>query len=524
MDRRNLLRGAALGSGALAMAGLAVRPVVAQGLPRQWTQEADVVIVGYGLAGASAAIAAHDVGAKVLMLEKAPEKYKGGNSKVAGNGVFWPDDIEKAKIYFRAMTGAYMDGISDEMLDVWANEMHANRAWLEKMGWKPFQYGAAEFPDLPGADCVHRFLHGEGPMGQARLWDGVIEPALQARKIPALYETRAVNLVKHNNDVVGVVAEQGGKQIHIRASRAVILTTGGFEANERMVRDYVNDMPHAATMGTPYNTGDGIHIAMAAGADLWHMNNVSGPVPLFKAPDQPVPTIIRVAAPNFIFVGRDGTRFVAEGDPLGMASHGKVHVNGRWLQMPCPLPVFMVFDETFRKAGGIGGQQTGWHMGWDATYNLYDWSADNSREIEKGWIKRANTLRDLAAAVNLPPDGLDATVQRFNGYAEAHADPEFGRAPGSLGALQTPPFYAMELTPSFINTQGGPRRNKDAQIVDVAGNPIPRLYSSGELGSIYGFQYNGGGNLGECVAFGRIAGQNAAKQKPWVLARTNETP
>lgn len=122
------------------------------------------------------------------------------------------------------------------------------------------------------------------------------------------------------------------------------------------------------------------------------------------------------------------------------------------------------------------------------------------------------------AAVRLPPDGLDATEQHYNGYAQAHNDEQFGRAPGSIGALQTPPFYAMELTPSFINTQGGPRRNKDAQIVDVAGNPIPRLYSSGEVGSIHGFQYNGGGNLGECVAFGRIAGQNAAKQKPWAQA------
>jgi len=219
--------------------------------------------------------------------------------------------------------------------------------------------------------------------------------------------------------------------------------------------------------------------------------------------------------PNFIFVARDGTRFVAEGDPLGMASHGKIRRNGRWVQMPCPLPIYMVFDETFRKAGGIGGKPSGWTMGWDFTYGLYDWSDDNSREIDKGWIKKADTIRDLAATVNLPPDGLDATVQRYNGFANDHKDEDFGRVPGSLSAIQTPPYYAMELTPSVLNTQGGPRRNKDSQIVNVHGVPIPRLYSAGELGSIYGFQYNGGGNIGECIAFGRVAGRNAAKEKPW---------
>lgn len=72
----------------------------------------------------------------------------------------------------------------------------------------------------------------------------------------------------------------------------------------------------------------------------------------------------------------------------------------------------------------------------------------------------------------------------------------------------------MELTPSFINTQGGPRRNKDAQIIGFGDQPIARLYSAGELGSIYSFNYNGGGNVGECFAFGRIAGRNAAHEKP----------
>jgi succinate dehydrogenase/fumarate reductase flavoprotein subunit len=83
-----------------------------------------------------------------------------------------------------------------------------------------------------------------------------------------------------------------------------------------------------------------------------------------------------------------------------------------------------------------------------------------------------------------------------------------------MAALNIPPFYAMELTPAFVNTQGGPRRNKDAQIMSVDGEAIGRLYSAGELGSIYAFLYLGGGNIDECFAFGRIAGRNAAKEEP----------
>jgi predicted oxidoreductase len=83
-----------------------------------------------------------------------------------------------------------------------------------------------------------------------------------------------------------------------------------------------------------------------------------------------------------------------------------------------------------------------------------------------------------------------------------------------MAPLQAAPYYAMELTPSFVNTQGGPRRNKDAQIIGLDGKPIPRLYSAGELGSIYSFNYNAGGNVGECFAFGRIAGRNAAREAP----------
>ena len=148
-----------------------------------WHYETDVLVVGFGAAGATAAITAHDLGAEVLVIDKAPAQFRGGNSRVSGQIVFWPNDVEKAKAYFCAMAGAYIDRISDSLVHAWAVEMYANRAWLEQLGFKAEFVSSVEFPDLPGADCVEVMLHGKGPYGQARLWDQVIEPAFMARKI-----------------------------------------------------------------------------------------------------------------------------------------------------------------------------------------------------------------------------------------------------------------------------------------------------------------------------------------------------
>ena len=84
-----------------------------------------------------------------------------------------------------------------------------------------------------------------------------------------------------------------------------------------------------------------------------------------------------------------------------------------------------------------------------------------------------------------------------------------------LAPINEPPYYAIELSPSMLNTQGGPRRNEKAQIVRPGGAPIPRLYSAGELGSIYSYLYQGTGNIGECLAFGRIAARSAVAETPW---------
>ena len=384
--------------------------------PRHWDEEADVIVVGYGFAGATTAITAHDAGAKVLLLEKAPEEHKGGNSRVSANIVFWPDDVEQAKTYFRAMAGPYMDNIPDEMLDVWAKEMFANKAWLEGLGMVSVEIPYVEFPDLPGSECVHVLLNGDGPIGGERLWR-LIEASVDARRIETRYQMPVVSLVKEQREIIGVIAQRQGKPVSIRADRGVVLTCGGFENNPTMIRNYVGDLPHVFPVGTPYNTGDGVRMGLEIGADLWHMNNVSGPILSFKASEIPVAQWLNLPhGRSYIFVGADGTRFTVEGEPCSVGdAHGKVKRHGQWGQQALPLPIFMIFDETYRKAGHIGKAGADWDV---SHGNRYDWSDDNLREVAKGWIKAADTLAGLAEQIHIPAQTLEHTIARFNASAK----------------------------------------------------------------------------------------------------------
>ena len=109
---------------------------------------------------------------------------------------------------------------------------------------------------------------------------------------------------------------------------------------------------------------------------------------------------------------------------------------------------------------------------------------------------------------------LEATIARYNENCRNEVDPDFDRPKERLAALDTPPLYAVKLFPIMYNTQGGPRRNSHCQVVDPFDQPIPRLYSAGELGSFWGWMYNGGGNNAECFCTGQIAARHAVALKP----------
>ena len=489
----------------------------APSVPEQWDAEADVVVVGFGAAGVAASVTAHDLGAKTIILEKAPEGQEGGNTRVAGQGYLNTSDAAEAAAYLTALCGPYT--IPEKMIRVWAEEMCRNNAWLASLGGDPQEHQhppvGIEFPNLPGAGCVHKF-HDGPTYGYSYTWKR-FESLVRQRPIPILYETPGKALIQHDitKEILGVRALRGGKPVAVKARRGVVLTCGGFENNQEMIRNYLPGIPYCYTSGSPYNEGDGITMAMSVGADLWHMNNYAGPSMALKVPE--IRTSLSMQALHYsktppggmIVVGPDGRRFC---DEKFKTRHGKIPVNGRWLPLSTPCPMYMIIDQTMFASGPLYDGHPS--HGWTQIIERYEWSEDNSAELEKGWIKKADTLAALAALIGLDRAALVDTVGRWNRSCDAGRDDEFRRIL-MLEPIAAGPFYAIELSPSMLNTQGGPRRNEKGQIVRPDGSSIPRLYSAGELGSIYSYLYQGTGNIGECLAFGRVSGRNAAAETPW---------
>jgi succinate dehydrogenase/fumarate reductase flavoprotein subunit len=479
-------------------------------MPEKWDKEAEVVIIGFGGAGAAAAIAAADEGASVILLEKAPEGEEGGNTRVSGNMWFCPSPVEPAITYFNAMSGPFT--APPEMVRVWAEEMGKGNDWVTSIGGEVGELNIfnPEFPELPGNESAKTFANPTAM--QSKLWK-LLKANVDERDIEVLYGTPAMELVQipDTKEILGVIAEQNGQSLAIKASKGVIMTCGGFENNQEMIRDYLH-WEEGYPKGTPYNTGDGVKMAIAVGADLWHMCNVAGPDWNLKVDEFDFAfgySLYPRAAKSWFVVGADDKRFI---DDKTGTRHGKVLLNGKFQPLPLPLPVHMIFDEKVMTGGPLYYNSE--MFSWYSVVEAYRWSDDNMVELDKGWFVKADTIRELAEKIDRDPDALEATLNRYNEACETGVDTEFGTTAENLVALEAP-FYAMKLVPTFTNTQGGARRNERSQIVDTEGNPIPRLYSAGEFGSIYGDLYNGGGNVAECMAFGQLAARNAVAEEAW---------
>ena len=501
-----------------------------------WDKETDVVVVGYGGAGAAAAIEAHDAGADVLILESTEKG--GGNTTVAFGGFLCPTNVKGAITYISGLFDLSLSEKDETLILVFAEESVKNVDWVTglKEGTTVHSYGGAGYPQVEGSEGIKKYIvHGEsnGATAFAANLFNLLRYAVEDRRqIPVLTQTPGRRLVtNHDGEVIGVIAQSEGKEISIRARRGVILTTGGYAADLQTLQNHVKGFP-VYNLGHPGNKGDGIRMAQKVGAGLWHMNGVSCGFGL-KVPEFEPAFGMMINQKAHIFVNKRGKRFVNE---IKIEHHAGLlavdFYDTQTLEYP-NIPFYAIFDETVRKKGRISG---GVNVG--SAGGLYEWSMDNSVEIEKGWIKKGETLKALAEELNIDPESLETTVSRWNRHVENGKDPDFGRDVVSKNAvlrfdnkfidsddesedtdkkafqIDTPPFYAVEIHPALLNTQGGPRRNRKAQVLDAFREPIPRLYSAGELGSMWGLIYQGAGNIAECMVFGRIAGKNAAREEP----------
>ena len=515
-------------------------------LPRKWDFEADVVVVGSGYAGSNAAIASHDAGARVLVLEKAPERFAGGNSSVSGGGLRIPSNVPDAVQYYRALCfGTVPEALCADL----AEAMVKVPEQLKKLGIsvepvrmfaglpmgmtssksepKPSGRRARALNLLPGAASAS--IYAIVPEGEraARMGTGhqlylAHKRCLQDRNIRVMYETPVKELIQdpETKAILGVAAEQQERTIFVKGKRAVVLACGGYEANHEMQGYFNFPGIKIYPWGTPYNTGDGIKMVSEIGAPLWHMFSIEWDGPCVKAPSEQhgvsVQTSILTMAGipgSYILVNKYGRRFM---DDVKSLTHTKESLELTYFdyeRVEYPnIPFYIIFDETYRLRYPLVPPKT---MSWNGIHKVVEWSEDNSAEIEKGWILKAESIGELAAKMEIDATALEKTVSAYNEYCRTGKDVEFGRRKETLFPVKTPPYYSAELALTSTNTQGGPKHNGKAQTLDKDDKPIPRLYTPGEFGSFFGFLYPGGSNIPEAIAFGRIAGEHAAAEKPW---------
>lgn len=483
--------------------------------PKKWDAIYDVIVLGYGGAGATAARFAADKGAKVLLVDAAPEGSEGGNTRVSEQFIASGSDFDGLKKYEIAMNAPFH--VDDDVVNTFVQGMTNVYSYVQKyLGVSPFSYkkqykgtSAAvkflqEYPELPSA-AAYDMTTVQPQYGQSALWK-LLKKEVDNRtdKIDVWYSSPAKHLIQdaHTKTIIGVQIERDHDLRSIKARRGVVLTTGGFENNKQKVKDFLQE-PYLAPVGTLYNKGDGIDMALEVGADLWHMRSyeslgfMHGLSIRANEGKRGIGTMgvtwRPVCTGSVIAIADDATRYFREDE---VNRHGHISNHGMHRVPLSQVHPYMIFDQ--KQAEDIANAKT-------QEPPMVDFMK---------YVVKADSIMELAEKIEKDPKQLAETISDFNFFCDQGKDYAYHRDPKTMRRFsETGPYYAVALRQVMLNTQGGPRRNANAEIVDPDGDPIPHLYGAGELGAPFVNQYAGGGNLADCLIFGKIAGENAAKEK-----------
>ncbi len=500
-----------------------------------WDETIDVVVAGYGFAGAVAAIEAADCGARVLLIEKM--SVPGGISICAGGGLRIAADADAAFEYLKTTNAG---ATPDSLLRHFAVEMTRLTPYVRQLakldgaavvirerpanyafpGYDTFSF--LEIESIPGFDARREYPHAHALRAGPNVFR-LLEDNVKARKnIEVRMSCAARRLLRDGDNAVAGLEVASGERIgRIRASGGVVLACGGFEADPSMQRQYWQLQPvmPAATLG---NTGDGVRMAQAVGADLWHMWHLHGSYG-FRHPDPSYPFGIRtkrlpdwtpgVIPANvkmaWILLDRNGRRFMNEYDPYvqDTGHRGLDRFDPSAQHFPT-VPAWLLVDDEGRRLYPLAKTIVN-----DPDHDAYAWSDDNEREVELGILKRAHSVGELAGIMNVDAAVLQSTLDRWNTACTSGQPDELGRPAATRMPIATAPFLVGEVWPVVSNTQGGPVHDERQRVLDPFGDAITGLYVAGELGSIWGRLYLSGGNLSECFITGRAAGREAAARR-----------
>lgn len=495
----------------------------------KWDEEHDIVICGYGMAGTAAYIEAYEIdhNVDVAIYDNSDEANAGGQAIASGQCVIFvdPNDLETWRTYMRAMNEPHV--IPEEDFNWLTNEFATDLEWIQA-ALEPVDYevgysgGGAlrwgtllvEFPDLPGADFIgatghFRDKNGGKAFENGGCWNG-FDKAARYRGANPRYQHRVCCLVQDavTKKVEGVGVEKAdGTIFYSKARKGVLLCTGGYEGNQEMYRHF-NGGDRIINGGSPYVKGDGVKMEMAIGAQMWHMDGQTMSCGYFhgiKVPDYETAFIRQfyMAHGGWMEVAKDGTRYYDEARSY-QRQHMKYYEHGKYVDVPIARmqPVHMIMDDNCFKAQPLVNAWIGWPV---TCREPYSWSADNSVELEKGWIIKADTIEELAEKIGKDPATLKAEVEKFNAMVDAGEDTDFGRDITTMAKIEQGPFYAIEELPAMPACSGGAKRNIKGQVLNWDDQPIEGLYSAGELGSLVCNLYQNGTYLHEAIASGRAA-------------------
>lgn len=490
LSRRSLIKTAVAGAAAsVALPSMAAKV--------DFNSTYDVVIVGAGGAGLAAACRAADLGLKAVLFEKT--EIIGGSSLLCGGqfstfGTDWQAKLGKTDtedLFYKDMikTGKGMN--DPKVVRAYVNMSRKQYDFLTKtLDVHPRGVMAASGMSVPRA---HTFNPPQ------------VIPALEkyARKHGSkiFVDCDVKRLIRDDNDkVIGVHVIVDGKPMNVRARKGVILTSGGFSRNQKLLAKFNPTMAKADAISGAGTQGDGILMAQAMGADTLDTNYIKASYG-FKLKPLIIQDMSLITYSGAIMINKEGRRFCDESISYKLQG-----------------------DASLSQTDGYSFQV------WDSAILDYDIKHDTqgiemmtalkknpAAEEKKGWVFIGNTIEEAAQKAGLPPKAVAAAVEKYNkGVAEGKD--EFGRTSLTSGfgkpvQLTKAPFYVMPTTAALIGTYCGLKIDEKARVLNVFGEPIKGLYAAGETtGGIHGAAYMTGTAFGKAICFGRIAVESIAAQ------------
>lgn len=442
-------------------------------------ESTDIVIIGGGGAGMTAAIEAHDQGAKVILIEKMP--MLGGNTVRAEGGLNAAGTpyqaaagiVDSPELHYEDTMKGGKNLNNPDLVRTLTNGAAASVEWLKENGAELSEVGRA------GGASVNRIHRPAGGEAAGNFIVVALKKKLEEYNIDVRLQTTANEIIKNKDGVVtGVkVTDKENKQYTINAD-SVILAAGGFGANMEMIKSYQPQLADFSTTNHPGATGDGTTMAEKIGAKLVDMKEIQ--IHPTTIPGQGVLITEGVRGDGAILVNTEGKRFTNELLTRDVVSQNILAQPGK--------VAYLIFNDELR----ANLKATEVYFGMDL-------------------VKEGSTPVELAQQIGIDAAALADTLERYNGFVSSGTDTDFERADLVL-SFEKGKYYAIQVTPGIHHTMGGVVINTQAQVLDTNDQIIKGLYAAGEVtGGVHGGNRLGGNALADIITFGRIAADEAVK-------------